>query len=131
MKALAVALLVLMPLHSVEALECADAQTQAEMNACAYADYRQAETTLDASYSAVLKHISDAAQRQLLETAQQRWRAYQEADCQFQSYAGRGGSLYAMSYADCLAGAFRQRTAALDAMQNCPEGVVNCALPAD
>ncbi|BBG30214.1 lysozyme inhibitor LprI family protein [Zymobacter palmae] len=131
MKALAVALLILMPLHLVEALECGDAQTQAEMNACAYADYRQAESTLSASYSAVLKHTSDVAQRQLLETAQQRWREYQEADCQFQSYAGRGGSLYAMSYTDCLAGASRQRTVALDAMQNCPEGGVNCTFSAD
>lgn len=133
MKVLAVVLLTaaMMPFDKAWALECNNAITQADMNACANVGYHQAETALDKAYSKVWRRLDGKAQRQLLEVAQHHWWEYEQNDCQLQSYSNRGGSLYAMNYAICLTEAAHQRTAALNEMLDCPEGVLDCVIPSE
>lgn len=127
MKAHILVLLALFPLVSVHGQECDDALTQLDMNRCAEKVYIQADNILERRYRDVWQR-TDGQQRQLLEAAQQRWREWREADCDFQYYAARQGTLGPMSRMFCLADKTLERSETFKRMLSCPEGDIACAL---
>jgi len=106
---------------------CADPQTQVEMNACAQLDFERADAELNAEYRRAIAHAraSDRAERALregdnragveatLREAQRAWVAFRDAHCRLQGYEARGGSMEPMLYDGCLAALTRARTAQL------------------
>ena len=109
------------------AADCGDAQTQSEMNQCFYAEYGKADNALNKTYQKALK-LTSGEQRNLLQSAQKRWISYRDADCKFQTYASRDGSVNPMNTAICLQTKTEQRTKELEDMLSCPEGDVSCPL---
>jgi uncharacterized protein YecT (DUF1311 family) len=74
-------LLSLAPLH---------AQTQAEMNAEAHADFVKADAELNKTYEALLKKLPDAESKEELKQSQRAWLAFRDAEAEFD---GRGGTM--------------------------------------
>lgn len=100
------------------------AQTQAEINAAAQADYRAADRVLNQAYGTVVGQASKSG-RARLRIAQRDWIRFRDSDCAARA-GSRGGSFYQAALAGCLAAHTRARTATLDAEARCAEGDMGC-----
>jgi uncharacterized protein YecT (DUF1311 family) len=108
---------------------CADPQTQTDMNACAGIDFRRADADLNAAYRDAIamaqrrdrdrsagERDSDArpGYEAVLRAAQRAWLTYRDQHCTWVGYNdARGGTMEPMSYSSCLAGVTRERIAEL------------------
>ncbi|WP_455816202.1 lysozyme inhibitor LprI family protein [Pseudomonas cerasi] len=127
MKKMLTLCLALFPCSQLMAADCNNAQTQSEMNQCAFADYKKADKELNSTYQKALK-MTSGEQQNLLQSAQKKWISYRDADCKFQTYKSSDGSVNPMNTAICLQNKTEQRTKELQSMLNCPEGDVSCPL---
>lgn len=108
---------------------CADPQTQVEMNACAAIDFERADAELNAEYRRAIAHAR-ASDREVtsrpegddrpgdeatLRQAQRAWVAFRDAHCRLEGYEARGGSMEPMLYSICSAALTRARIAQLRA----------------
>ncbi len=115
------------PPHDLPA-DCARAETQRQLTACAYQDFEHAQ----AAHAAVLRELSarlDPARRTLLRTAQKDWLTYRTATCGFEASAVRGSSAEPMVRLHCQTRLTRERTQELRRQLNCPEGDLGCLRP--
>ena len=92
--------------------DCVEAETQAEMNACAAQGFKEADAALNESYSAARDHMraldaaigpDQAGAEQALLQAQRAWISYRDLTCAAEGYAYHGGSLEPMVVNFCLA----------------------------
>lgn len=112
------------------ALECANAATQAEINACAAERYGQADAALNVAYKELMTKLSDEREMQpLLRKAQRAWITYRDAHCDFAAAGTLGGSIYPALKAGCLAEVTDQRTRELRDLLECEEGDLTCPAP--
>ncbi|EMK5830614.1 lysozyme inhibitor LprI family protein [Citrobacter sedlakii] len=108
--------------------ECANATTQADMNACAITQYQTADKKLNDAYQHALKRAAPA-QQALLKKAQTAWIAVRDADCALISSGTEGGSAQVMIANQCLADKTTEREAFLASLLQCEEGDMSCPLP--
>jgi uncharacterized protein YecT (DUF1311 family) len=66
------------------------AQTQAEMNAQARAEFVRADAELNKIYEALLKKLPDADSKEKLKQSRRAWLAFRDAEAEFE---GRGGTM--------------------------------------
>ncbi len=92
---------------------CSNPQYQAEMNACAALDYKQADKKLNQVYPQVRNKLS-GSRREQLTSAQLAWIEFRDANCEFESSLFEGGSMAPMILSGCLARVTKQRTADLE-----------------
>ncbi len=112
------------------ALDCANATTQAEINACAAEEYEEADASLNAAYKELMARLSDERDIQLLlRKAQRAWIAYRDAQCDFAAAGTLGGSMYPALRAGCLAKMTDLRTRELRKLLECEEGDPSCPAP--
>jgi uncharacterized protein YecT (DUF1311 family) len=104
--------------ESAESKACFDkANTQIDMNACADAELKRADTDLNHTYQALLaKNDGNATQK--LRSAQRAWIVFRDAHLAelFPGKPADYGSSYAMSYTLANADTTRQRTKMLNDM---------------
>ena len=81
---------------------CANAQTTAEMRDCAGREYQKADGALNKAYRDLMAKLDDEGQKSALKAAQQAWIKYRDANCEFESYQNRGGTIYPVVYTGCL-----------------------------
>ena len=81
---------------------CANAQTQVEMNECQGREYKKADAALNVVYKQLMAKIDDEGERTSLKAAQQAWIKFRDADCEFESYQNKGGTIYPLVYSGCL-----------------------------
>jgi uncharacterized protein YecT (DUF1311 family) len=110
--------------------ECSEAQSQAEMNACASSQYRKADDELNAVYKQLIsKYRSHAEFVQKLRLAQQSWLKFRDADVNcffYQDDKTPSGSVSPMCRSLRLTALTVARTKQLKEMLNPEEGDV-CA----
>lgn len=128
MKSVLPALALLLTSGYALADECASANTQAEMNACAAEQYQTADKKLNQTWQDVLKR-AEPTQRDLLKKAQTAWIALRDADCAFLSSSTHGGSVQPMINSQCLTDKTTEREAFLASLLQCEEGDLSCPLP--
>lgn len=127
MKKIVAIVLSIFPIALASAADCNNVQTQFDMNQCALADYQKADKELNSIYQLVLKQTS-GEKKHLLQYAQSKWINYRDADCTFQTFKFKDGSVNSMNAMVCLQAKTEQRTKELNGMLNCPEGDVTCPL---
>ena len=96
--------------------DCGDAMTQAEMNACSYAEYQSADAALNAEWTIA----RDVAKRrdlfaELLK-AQRAWLAFRDAHCEAVAAQYAGGSIRPLIHNSCLTELTETRTTQLREM---------------
>jgi uncharacterized protein YecT (DUF1311 family) len=101
------------------------AQSQAEMNQEALAEYRKVDQRLNAVYRDLMAKVSPAGQSKLRE-AQRAWLRFRDLECAFATAGTADGSVHPMILAGCLAGLTVERVGHLDAQLNCQEGDLSC-----
>ncbi|MBD9634472.1 lysozyme inhibitor LprI family protein [Pseudomonas sp. PDM19] len=110
------------------AADCADAQTQAEINACTGAAYKASDKRLNDLYGQYRQRL-DAGQKKALTAAQKAWLNYRDLSCQFETAGAKGGSGYPMAYNNCLKVMTDNRIKELQVLSDCQEGDFNCPAP--
>jgi uncharacterized protein YecT (DUF1311 family) len=103
-------------------LDCANAQTQADMNQCAYLDFEKADKELNAVYKDALKSQAEVDKQaaemgpdyvgavKALKKAQRAWIDYRDGHCDGVGYEAVGGSMQPMLIAGCQAQLTTART---------------------
>ena len=103
-------------------LDCANAQTQADMNQCAYLDLEKADKELNAVYKQALKSAAEADKMaadmgpdyvgavKAMKKAQRAWIDYRDGHCDGMGYEAVGGSMQPMLIAGCQARLTENRT---------------------
>ena len=118
------------PAPAARALDCENAATQAEMNACAGERYEQSDATLNQRYREAMDRLDDDEQaRSSLRKAQRAWIAFRDAHCDFMTSGSRDGSIYPALQAGCLADLTDERTQELNTLLDCAEGDLTCPIP--
>ncbi|BES84425.1 hypothetical protein PEC302107_21620 [Pectobacterium araliae] len=128
MKKLAIAVFVLLPITQATAADCGNANTQLEMNQCAADEYKKVDGELNRLYQDVVKRMVLEEHTTLLRSAQRKWIAYRDADCEFQTFPTTGGSVHGMVYSQCLTQKTAERVKELKNMLSCKEGDLSCPL---
>ena len=109
------------PLAAQE-VNCANQQTQMELNICAERDWQAADKDLNAAYKAamaVMKQIDadqepeDRGAADNLPTAQRAWITFRDANCAAEGYLMHGGSAEPLLIYSCYANLTRVRAADL------------------
>lgn len=89
---------------------CADAQTTVEMRNCAGKEYKKADAELNTVYKQLMATLSGKEHQAALRSAQQSWLKYRDANCEFEAFLNRGGTIYPVVYTSCLTTMTRART---------------------
>ena len=89
---------------------CDNAQTTVEMRDCAGKEYKKADAELNSVYKQLMSKLTDEGHKALLKTAQQAWIKYRDANCEFEAYLNRGGTIYPLVYTGCLSTMTTART---------------------
>jgi uncharacterized protein YecT (DUF1311 family) len=103
-------------------LDCANAMTQADMNACAARDFEQADAELNRIWPGLIAGARAADREidrtydhrpgyeQMLREAQRAWLAFRDAQCTYEAAdEARGGSMEPMVFSGCAAQLTRAR----------------------
>jgi len=93
---------------------CNDAQTQQDMNICAGLSYENADRALNRAYQALVPNLS-TTRRQKLTSAQLRWIAFRDAECEFYGSEAEGGSMQPLLVSGCKDQITQRRTTDLNA----------------
>jgi uncharacterized protein YecT (DUF1311 family) len=128
MKRLVIAGAALLLSTSALAEECANANTQMDLNTCTAQQYQAADKKLNQTYQDVIKRAA-APQRDLLKKAQQAWIVLRDADCTFAASGTEGGSIQPMIINQCMTEKTVEREAFLASLMQCEEGDLSCPLP--
>ena len=94
--------------------DCANPQTQTDMNLCAGLSWRQADRTLNRTYRDLLPKLSGLQRQQIIQ-AQQAWIPFRDAECRFAGSEIAGGTMQPMVISGCQEQLTRQRTADFNA----------------
>ena len=89
---------------------CANAQTTIEMRDCAGREYKKADDELNKVYRQLMSTLADEGYKAALKAAQQAWIKYRDANCEFESYLNRGGTIEPVVRFGCLASMTASRT---------------------
>ena len=106
---------------------CAQADTQAALNACAYDDFLAASAALAAQLREVESRLAPT-RRAAWRKVQKAWLGYRTDACRFESAAVGTGSAAPMVQWQCSARLTRLRSVDLARNLSCREGDVSCAL---
>ncbi|ATV43193.1 lysozyme inhibitor LprI family protein [Pectobacterium brasiliense] len=128
MKKRAIALFALLPITQAAATDCGNANTQLEMSQCATNEYKKVDGELNRLYQDVVKRLVIEEHKALLKSAQRKWIAYRDADCEFQTLPTTGGSVHGMVYSQCLTQKTAERVEEFKSMLRCEEGDLSCPL---
>ncbi|MBN3265432.1 lysozyme inhibitor LprI family protein [Pectobacterium brasiliense] len=128
MKKFAIALFALLPLTQAAAAGCGNTSTQLDMSQCAADEYKKVDGELNRLYQDVVKRLVIEEHRALLKSAQRKWIAYRDADCEFQTFPTTGGSIHGMLYSQCLTQKTAERVKEFKSMLSCKEGDLSCPL---
>jgi uncharacterized protein YecT (DUF1311 family) len=89
---------------------CDNAETTVEMRDCAGKEYKKADAELNSAYKRLMSKLTDSGHQSSLKTAQQAWIKYRDANCEFEAYLNRGGTIYPVVYTGCLSAMTMNRT---------------------
>ncbi len=107
------------------ALNCPNAQTQTEMNQCAFAELNRATTQINQTYYHLRTKLNPV-QKQQLKDVQLTWIKFKDLACEFEASGVEGGSVHSMILSACLSKMTQQRNKELEALANCLQGDLSC-----
>ncbi len=117
---------------AAEAQNCDRKQslTQSEMNDCAHEEFQRSDKKLNDLYEQIMARLAgNGPAKELLKKAQKTWIGFRDAECEFQTSASVGGSIYPMLNATCAKSLTDARSAQLKAYLSCEEGDLSCPVP--
>jgi uncharacterized protein YecT (DUF1311 family) len=110
---------------------CNDESTQFDLDVCADQDFKAADTDLNGTYAEIEKRLHEYhdGTKRLIAT-QKAWIGFRDAECDFQTFWSRDGSIYPMLVSECFTTMTKQRTEQLKVDLHCEDGDTMCPVPA-
>jgi uncharacterized protein YecT (DUF1311 family) len=112
---------------AAQALDCSNAQTQTDINECAYKDFQKAAAVLNQIYAKLRARTTAPDSLKRLVAAEKAWLAYRDRECDFETEDSIGGSIRPTEMAACYQEKTVAHTAELKKQLDCPEGDLTCA----
>lgn len=111
---------------AAHANDCADeAKDQVELDRCADAAFQNADKELDAALKQLQEKISPAG-RERLKAAQEAWRDYRDAQCEFSAFGSIDGTMHPAALAGCYERLTIEQADLLREQLNCEDGDPTC-----
>lgn len=127
---IAASCVVVMCSGSALADDCADANTQADMNICAEQEFAKADARLNELYHQINARLKDdKSAHDQMKTAQRAWIAFRDAECAFVGSAAEGGSIQPFIISGCKTELTLTRNEQFGNYLKCEEGDLSCPLP--
>lgn len=99
---------------SAHALDCQNAATTPDINACAAREQKQVEVKLNQVYQRVLKTVTAPKVRTQFVAAQRAWVKFREADCKAVYEQHADGTIRTVMYLGCMQNRAETRIKELD-----------------
>ncbi|SCX53562.1 Uncharacterized conserved protein YecT, DUF1311 family [Pseudomonas sp. NFACC32-1] len=113
-----------------QADDCTNAMTQGEMNQCAAQEKKAADDELNRLYKQITARLKDNPEaKQLLVKAQRAWIGFRDAECNFSASGVEGGSVYPLTYGNCVTALTKARVETFKTYLKCKEGDLSCPVP--
>ena len=91
--------------------KCNDPSNQMELDICADQEFKAADTALNRAYQEIQKRLAeDADGKSRISAAQKAWIGFRDAECDFQTYLSKDGSIYPMLVSECFTILTKKRT---------------------
>jgi len=110
---------------NASALDCQNARTQADMNACSAHALELQTQIINANYNAYRARLSPV-QKEAFKQVQLAWIKYKDTSCTYEASGVASGSVYPMILSQCLAEKTRVRNLEIVALMHCREGDLSC-----
>ncbi len=81
---------------------CEEARTQFESNQCAHKQFLAADGELNKVYNKLMSTLDNAEERAKLKDAELAWLKYRDANCEYEAFFYRGGTIRPMIQSLCL-----------------------------
>ena len=107
---------------------CFDTPIQPALNACAGNEFKKADARLNALYRQLMSRY-DAPNQALLKAAEQKWIAWRDAECDYETNASVGGTVHPMTVALCWTQKTNKRIEELKGQRDCGDGDLSCNPP--
>lgn len=105
----------LLAASAIAAENCKDPQSQLAMNACAGKEYEREDARLNKTYKELTAKL-EKDRREKLKEIQLAWIKYRDLQCDFDSSAYEGGTMYSLVRSSCLSQMTKQRNKDLKAL---------------
>jgi uncharacterized protein YecT (DUF1311 family) len=110
------------------AIDCKNAANQMELDYCAGQDFKTADAKLNALYQALMAKY-DTNNQALLRNAQEKWLAWRDAECAYETELTWGGTIHSMMQTECDTDKTNTRIEELERQRDCAEGDISCNSP--
>jgi uncharacterized protein YecT (DUF1311 family) len=110
---------------------CSEESTQFDLDVCADQEFKAADAELNSTYTEIekrLREYPDGAKR--LIATEKAWIGFRDAECDFQTFWSRQGSIYPLLVSECFTTMTKQRTEQLKVYLHCEDGDTLCPVPA-
>jgi uncharacterized protein YecT (DUF1311 family) len=117
------AILFFATISAAQDIDCTNPQDQSSMTQCAYQAWEAADKELNATWKIIVAEARDADEHmktwgddgrpgheETLRTAQRAWITFRDAQCDFEGYEARGGTMEPMIVGFCLERLTAERT---------------------
>jgi uncharacterized protein YecT (DUF1311 family) len=91
----------ILPVSAETQINCVDLKSNAEYKECAYREYQAADRKLNQVYKPIFSSLTGKHRQQLV-NAQSNWIKFRDANCDFEVYQTRGGSVSSGFLSTCL-----------------------------
>ena len=92
---------------------CGGEGTQFEANQCAHREYLAADAELNRVYKQLASRLEGEEERAKLKDAETAWIGYRDANCEYEAFFYRGGTMRPLIQSFCLARVTKARAAEL------------------
>jgi len=109
-------------------VDCKAAATQMELDYCAGLDFKAADAKLNVLYQALTAKYNTNNQA-LLRDAEEKWLAWRDAECAYETALTVGGTIHSMLETECDTDKTNTRIKELERQRDCEEGDISCNPP--
>jgi uncharacterized protein YecT (DUF1311 family) len=106
-------------------IDCKAASTQIELDYCAGQDFKAADARLNAVYQQLMAKY-DVANQALLRAAEEKWIAWRDAECAYETALTVGGTVHPMMETMCDTEKTNTHIKELERERDCQEGDITC-----
>jgi uncharacterized protein YecT (DUF1311 family) len=110
------------------AIDCRNAANQMELDYCSGQDFKAADTKLNTLYQGLMAKY-DTANQALLRAAEEKWIAWRDSECSYETALTVGGTIHSMMETQCDTEKTLARIKELERERDCQEGDISCNLP--
>jgi len=109
-------------------IDCKQAATQIELDYCAGLDFKAADAKLNALYQLLMTKY-DVQNQALLRAAEEKWIAWRDTECAYETALTVGGTIHPMMDTMCTTEKTLAHIKELERERDCQEGDLTCNPP--